>query len=240
MQLNQNYNNMAYILALETSSTICSVALFKNEQLLGISELQIEKSHSSHITVLTEQLLYNCQVSFKELSAIALSGGPGSYTGLRIGSSTAKGLCYALDIPLISVSTLHALTATAIDNTPQANNYLFCPMIDARRLEVYSCLLDHNLNEVEPIKPVLLEETTFAEYLANNRIVFFGSGAPKFKALTTENQAALFLNHVVPTARSMGQLALAKFQSGDFENVAYYEPFYLKEVYITKSNKQNK
>src|SRR5688500_14540997 len=119
---------MAYLLALETSSTICSVALFQDHQLLGISELQIEKSHSSHITVLVEQLLHNCQVPLAALSAIVLSGGPGSYTGLRIGSSTAKGLCFSVDIPLVEVSTLKALAAAAAALTPQASRFLFCPM----------------------------------------------------------------------------------------------------------------
>lgn len=225
---------MAFLLALETSSTICSVALFQDELLLGISELQIEKSHSSHITVLVEQLLHNCQVSLKQLSAVALSGGPGSYTGLRIGSSTAKGLCYALGIPLIEVSTLYALAVTAIMHTPQAAEYLFCPMIDARRLEVYSCLLDYNLKEILPVKPLILEETTFKEYSDKSKIIFFGSGAAKFKLLVSQPASAHFLEHIKPSAYSMGQLALHKYQQNNFENVAYYEPFYLKEVYITK------
>ncbi|MDB5263008.1 MAG: tRNA ((37)-N6)-threonylcarbamoyltransferase complex dimerization subunit type 1 TsaB, partial [Adhaeribacter sp.] len=156
---------MAFLLALETSSTVCSVALYKNEQLLGAMELQIEKSHSSHITVLTEQLLQNCQVAFSGLSAVAISGGPGSYTGLRIGSATAKGFCFSLDIPLIEVSTLEAIAAAAISGTPRANEYLFCPMIDARRMEVYAGIMTHELEPVLPIAPVILEPDTFKEYL---------------------------------------------------------------------------
>jgi tRNA threonylcarbamoyladenosine biosynthesis protein TsaB len=228
---------MIYILALETTSTICSVALFQGDQLLGISELQIEKSHSSHITVLVEQLLQNCQVTSSQLAAVALSGGPGSYTGLRIGSATAKGLCYALNIPLIEISTLHALAQEAIQYTPNATNYLFCPMIDARRMEVYTCILNSTLEEIAPITPVILEETSFQDILIENKIVFFGSGASKFQEIIINSTNATFLPNIKPTTRLMGKLALQKYNQAAFEDVAYYEPFYLKEVYITKSNK---
>jgi tRNA threonylcarbamoyladenosine biosynthesis protein TsaB len=229
---------MAYLLALETSTTICSVALFKDDQLLGISELQIEKSHSSHITVLIEQLLQNCKVAYSQLSAVALSGGPGSYTGLRIGSSTAKGLCFSLDIPLIAISTLKALTVSAIEHTPPTANYLFCPMLDARRMEVYAALFNNKLEEIMSVRPVILEETSFQEYLNENQILFLGSGAAKLKPLIPTKTSALFLDSVLPSARTMGKLALNKFNNNIFEDVAYYEPFYLKEVYITSSTKQ--
>src|SRR6476620_7668609 len=139
---------MALLLALETSSSVCSVALLLDGKLLGSSELRLEKSHSSHITILIQQLLHNTGFTEKDFSAIAVSGGPGSYTGLRIGTSTAKGLCFALDIPMIAVSTLHALALQAIKFTSNASEYLFCPMIDARRMEVYTALLDAKLEEL--------------------------------------------------------------------------------------------
>ncbi len=228
---------MSLLLALETSSTVCSVALFKNTQLLGASELQIEKSHSSHITVMVSQLLENCGATLKDLSAVAVSGGPGSYTGLRIGSSTAKGLCYSLDIPLIEVSTLYSLAAQVIASVPNPENYLFCPMLDARRLEVYTCLLNQELTEVLPIAPVVLNEDTFNEQLAQLPIIFFGSGADKFKAMKAGSPNALFIHGVVPSAKPIGELALEKYNKQQFEDVAYYEPFYLKDVYITSAGK---
>jgi len=226
---------MVHILALETTSSICSVALFRDDQLLGISELQIEKSHSSHITILIKQLLHNCQVSLPQLAAVAISGGPGSYTGLRIGSSTAKGLCHALDIPLIEVSTLQALTTEAILYTPQLQDFLYCPMIDARRMEVYTCMLSDSLAEIAPVAPVILEETSFQDILIDNKIIFFGSGAAKFSEIIINSTNASFIPGIKLTAKYMGKLAFDKYNKAAFENVAYYEPFYLKEVYITKS-----
>ena len=229
---------MAYLLALETSSTLCSVALFKEAQLLGISELQIEKSHSSHITVLIDSLLHNCQVQLSDLSAIVLSGGPGSYTGLRIGSSTAKGLCFALEIPLIEVSTLKALAAAAISLSPDPGAFLDCPMIDARRMEVYATLLDQHLNEVLPVSPLVLTEESFSKELSGHSLLFFGSGAAKSRDLLGNKPNAFFLETLPLSARWLGELGLEKYRQGLFEEVAYYEPFYLKEVHITSSNKK--
>ncbi|GAB3534183.1 tRNA (adenosine(37)-N6)-threonylcarbamoyltransferase complex dimerization subunit type 1 TsaB [Pontibacter brevis] len=231
---------MSLLLALETSTTVCSIALFKEQQLLGASELQIEKSHSSHITVMVSQLVENCGAALEELSAVAVSGGPGSYTGLRIGSSTAKGLCYSLDIPLLEVSTLYGLAAQVIATTPNPERYLFCPMLDARRMEVYTCLLNSKLQEVSPIEPVVLDEQTFRDKLKNQPIIFFGSGAQKFKDLVTDSEHALFIDGVLPSAKTIGQLALQKYEEKSFEDVAYYEPFYLKDVYITSAGKGTK
>lgn len=232
-----NTNNMPLLLALETSSAVCSVALFKGANLLGVSELRIDKSHSSHITVMASQLVENCGYTLKDLSAVAVSGGPGSYTGLRIGSSTAKGLCYALDIPLLEVSTLYALAKQTIDSVANAKDYLFCPMIDARRMEVYTCLLNANLEEELPVAPLVLDEHSFEGELAKQPIIFFGSGAAKFKEMKGGNQNALFVEGVQPSAKPIGELALAKFERQAFEDVAYYEPFYLKDVYITSPTK---
>lgn len=230
---------MALILALETSSIVCSVALYQEEKLLALAELQIEKSHSSHITVLINQMLENCNLSLKDVSAVAVSGGPGSYTGLRIGSATAKGLCYALNIPLIEVSTLHALAYKLISQIPLPEQYLFCPMIDARRMEVYACLLDADLREHLPVAPVILTETSFQEYIQQQPVIFFGNGAAKFKPLVGHLSQALFVNKTQLSARPVGALALSKYYQQQFEDVAYYEPFYLKDVYITASTKAN-
>lgn len=230
---------MVYILALETSSSICSVALYQHEELLALSELQIEKSHSSHITVLIKQLLENCNVTMQDISAVAVSGGPGSYTGLRIGSATAKGLCYALNIPLINISTLHALTYDLIQVVPAAEQYLYCPMLDARRMEVYATILNSNLQEHLPITPVILTDISFQEFFSKHPVLFFGSGASKFQEVMRSHPNASFVNEVPLSARPIGALAYPKFMNQQFEDVAYYEPFYLKEVYITKSTKAN-
>jgi tRNA threonylcarbamoyladenosine biosynthesis protein TsaB len=228
---------MPLLLALETSSNVCSVALYKGADLLGASELQIEKSHSSHITVMISQLLENCGMELKQLSAVAVSGGPGSYTGLRIGSSTAKGLCYSLDIPLLEVSTLYGLALQAIQSVPEPQKFLFCPMVDARRMEVYTCLLNADLEEQLPITPVILDEHTLKEQLEKQPIVFFGTGAAKFRKLTEGNENALFIETIQPSAKTVGQLALARYEQQAFEDIAYYEPFYLKDVYITSASK---
>ncbi|PRY07892.1 tRNA threonylcarbamoyladenosine biosynthesis protein TsaB [Pontibacter ummariensis] len=231
---------MPLLLAIETSTTVCSVALFNGPQLLGTSELQIEKSHSSHITVMISQLVENCGITLQDLEAVVVSGGPGSYTGLRIGSATAKGLCYSLNIPLLEVSTLHGLAAQVVAVTPKPSRFLFCPMLDARRMEVYLCVLNSQLQEVEPVAPVVLDASTLEDRLAEQQIVFMGSGAQKFKELVAENENALFVDNVVPSAITIGQLALQKYEQKTFEDVAYYEPFYLKDVYITKAGKSAK
>lgn len=226
---------MSLLLALETSSSVCSVALFKDKDLVAATELQIEKSHATFITVMIEQLLHNCQAELKEVSAVAVSGGPGSYTGLRIGSATAKGLCFALDVPLIEVPTLQALAYDAIMNTPAPETFLFCPMVDARRMEVYTALYDHHLQEVQPVAPAVLTEESFDEVLERQRVLFFGSGAQKFSEIKSHPNA-FFLKSATPSAKPVGHLAMVKLEQKLFEDVAYYEPFYLKEVYITSSS----
>ncbi|WP_439880414.1 tRNA (adenosine(37)-N6)-threonylcarbamoyltransferase complex dimerization subunit type 1 TsaB [Pontibacter sp. MBLB2868] len=225
------------LLALETSTTVCSVALYKGTQLMGASELRIEKSHSSYITVMIAQLVENCGEKMANLSAVAVSGGPGSYTGLRIGVSTAKGLCYSLNIPLLEVSTLYGMAAQVLSFTPKPERFLFSPMLDARRMEVYTCLLNSEMQEVEPIAPVVLNEQTFQEYLKEQTVIFFGNGASKLKSLVGNKGNTLFIEEIEPSAITIGKLALPKFEQGLFEDVAYYEPFYLKDVYITSAKK---
>ncbi|MDQ3290232.1 MAG: tRNA (adenosine(37)-N6)-threonylcarbamoyltransferase complex dimerization subunit type 1 TsaB [Bacteroidota bacterium] len=228
---------MALILALETSSTICSVALYQNHEILALTELQLEKSHSSHTTVIISQILENCSLTLQGLSAVAVSGGPGSYTGLRIGSAIAKGLCYSLDIPLIEVSTLHALANSLIQVTPKPEHYLYCPMLDARRMEVYCCLLNCTLQELLPVSPLVLTDKSFEDFTSKQPIIFFGSGAAKFQKLIDPSPQAFFVPTLPLSAKNIGALAYNKYLNQQFEDVAYYEPFYLKEVYITASDK---
>jgi tRNA threonylcarbamoyladenosine biosynthesis protein TsaB len=223
------------LLSLETSSPICSIALHNVEdgRLLGQSELRLEKSHSTHLTILIEQLVANTGHTLRDLVAVAVSDGPGSYTGLRIGAAAAKGLCFALDIPLVAIGTLPALAHQVAARTPRAENWLYCPMLDARRQEVYTALYRANGRpELLPTN-LVLDATSLAEQLAHHSVLFFGSGAAKFQPLVSAAPNAAFLADVQPSAISTGELALGAYQRQEFQDVAYYEPFYLKEVYTT-------
>jgi len=226
---------MTLLLSLETSSPICSIALHKVEdgRLLGQSELRLEKSHSTHLTILIEQLLANTGHTLRDLAAVAVSDGPGSYTGLRIGAAAAKGLCFALDIPLLAVGTLPALAHQIAARTPRAESWLYCPMLDARRQEVYTALYHADGRpELLPTN-LVLDANSLAEHLAHHSLLFFGSGAAKLQPLVDANPNAAFLSDVQPSAISTGELALGAYQRQEFQDVAYYEPFYLKEVYTT-------
>jgi tRNA threonylcarbamoyladenosine biosynthesis protein TsaB len=223
------------LLSLETSSPVCSVALHHLEDgsLIGQSELRLDKSHSTHLTILIEQLLANSGYALADLAAVAVSDGPGSYTGLRIGGAAAKGLCFALDIPLVAVSTLQALAAQVAAGTARPESWLYCPMLDARRTEVYTALYTHDGQEVLAPTPLILDANTLAEQLSRHSVLFFGHGAAKFQVLLGEQPNTGFLAGIEPSAISVGQLGVAAFHRQEFQDVAYYEPFYLKEVYTT-------
>ncbi len=223
------------LLSVETSSPVCSIALHDvaGGQLIGQSELRVEKSHSTHLTILIQQLLENTGHALVDLAAVAVSDGPGSYTGLRIGAAAAKGLCFALDIPLVAVSTLGALATQVAAVTAGAEEILFCPMLDARRMEVYTALYAHDGREVLAPAPLILTPEALAEQLAHRRLLCFGNGAAKFRPLVPEQANVSFLAAIEPSAVSVGALAVAAFRRQAFQDVAYYEPFYLKEVYTT-------
>ncbi|KUG08261.1 tRNA (adenosine(37)-N6)-threonylcarbamoyltransferase complex dimerization subunit type 1 TsaB [Solirubrum puertoriconensis] len=228
---------MPLILALETSSHVCSVALTQDGALLAAAELRLEKSHSSHLTVLIEQLLSNAGVTLEQVSAVAVSDGPGSYTGLRIGAAAAKGLCYALGLPLLAIGTLPALAHQAAQQVPRAERYRFCPLLDARRMEVYAALYTGAGEELQAPAPVILDANSWADELDLGPMLFFGSGAAKFQPLVADKVNAEFLTNVHPSAIAVAQLAEVAYARQEFKDVAYYEPFYLKEVYITTPNK---
>jgi tRNA threonylcarbamoyladenosine biosynthesis protein TsaB len=223
------------LLSLETSSPVCSVALHRiaDGSLVGQSELRLDKSHSTHLTVLIEQLFANTGYRLSDLAAVAVSDGPGSYTGLRIGAAAAKGLCFALDIPLVAVSTLKALATQVANGTARPEKFLFCPMLDARRQEVYAAIYTHEGQEILVPTPLILDADTLAEQLTRHSVLFFGHGAAKFQELLGEPANAGFLAGIEPSAISVGQLGVAAFHRQEFQDVAYYEPFYLKEVYTT-------
>lgn len=226
------------ILSLETSSPVCSVAVHQAGVLVGQAELRLEKSHSSHLSVLIDQLLTNTGHTLHDVAAVALSDGPGSYTGLRIGGAAAKGLCFALDIPLLAVNTLQALAWQVAAHTTFPETYLYCPMLDARRMEVYTALYTYNSREVLPPTALVLTPTALTEQLDGQQVIFFGNGAVKFQLMLSDQLHAGFLVGIEPSAVAMGALAWGAFQRQEFRDVAYYEPFYLKEVYTTTSKKK--
>ncbi|MBL6446368.1 tRNA (adenosine(37)-N6)-threonylcarbamoyltransferase complex dimerization subunit type 1 TsaB [Fulvivirga sp. 29W222] len=222
---------MSLILSIETATAVCSVALHHNGQLIGTQTLYIEKSHSGLLAPVIDSLVKYCGFTLNDLSAVAVSEGPGSYTGLRIGVSTAKGLCFALDIPLVAVNTLEAMAFGV--NKYNRSEALLCPMIDARRMEVYCLIATHNMEIVEHTKPEIIDTTSFENFLLKSKVLFFGNGAAKCEeVITSEN--ALFIDNVYPDASNVGFIAYRKYQEQKFEDVAYFEPFYLKEFRITK------
>ena len=226
---------MALILSIETATEVCSAAISLDGRVIALKETLGSNEHSALLTVFIDEVMSISGISLKELDAIAVSMGPGSYTGLRIGVSVAKGLCYALEKPLISVSTLRALALTA-QNSHQnlkEDNILLCPMIDARRMEVFTALYDHELSEIKTVEAVVLEEGTFNQY-REKQIAVFGNGTAKCRELFSSCFNIFFPGTVLPSAESIGQLAYEKFKRSDFENTAYFEPFYLKDFIAGK------
>jgi len=222
---------MTYILSIETATSVCSVAVHNDSELLGHKELFVEKSHSALLTVLINELVANCGISLKGLNVIAISEGPGSYTGLRIGTSTAKGLCYSLGIPLISVNTLEAMTWSVHPFLNQGS--LMCPMIDARRMEIYCLLSNANSEVLEPTHAKIINGESFIDELEQNEIVFFGNGASKCKK-TIIHTNATFIDGITPTAKNVGKIAYERYTNSEFADVAYFEPFYLKDFRPTQ------
>ena len=215
---------MAIILCLETATTNCSVALSVNGNVVAFREENNKNfSHAEKLHVFIEEVLTAAQIDKKQLDAVAISKGPGSYTGLRIGVSAAKGLCFALDIPLISTLTLEVLAQQA-----NCEDCLIIPLIDARRMEVYSAVFDKDKNPLRETEAEIINEDSFSEYLSKKKTVFLGDGAEKFQLLST-HQNAEFLIDKFPSAKDMASLVEAKYKISDLENVAYFEPFYLKE-----------
>lgn len=228
---------MSCILCIETATNVCSVAVAHNKELIFHREETEGPSHASLLGVFVDEALKLLQAKNLQLDAVAVSCGPGSYTGLRIGVSEAKGVCYALGIPLIAIETLELLTYPLANNQDEESKLLFCPMIDARRMEVYTTLYSASLEKLRDTTAEIIDENSFSDLLVSNKLVFFGNGAEKCKAvLTSEN--AVFVDGVYPSAKDMISLAEKAFEAKNFVDVAYYEPFYLKDfVATTPKNK---
>ena len=222
---------MAKILSLETSTAVCSVALHENSSLIAVGEVHLEHSHGSRLAQLIDSIIKFGGIQMADVAAVAVSSGPGSYTGLRIGTSTAKGLCFALNIPLIAIDTLSILSAQV--NATNIEKSLLCPMIDARRMEVYCSVLDADGLVIQNIEAKVIDESSFEGLLNERRVIFFGNGAEKCRSVITHNNA-FFLTGITPSAAQLGSVAFQKFERGAFEDLFQFEPFYLKEFKAKK------
>ena len=221
---------MTRILGIETATEVCSVALMEDKKLIGAREIYIPRSHASRLAVIIDDVLSKSGIEPKTLDAIAVSKGPGSYTGLRIGVSTAKGMAYALEKPLIAINTLQSMTKRAIRSFPGYNFYV--SMLDARRMEVYAAVSDEKLSFIEDTKATVLDEASYRSTLNRGRVLFFGDGSRKASMMIKHPNAA-FQPSVVPGALEPTTLAFDKCQSEDFEDLEKFEPFYLKDFVAT-------
>lgn len=233
---------MGKILVLDASTKGCSAAVFEAGKLVTSLELKNEKTSSSKLTLLAEQAVQLSDCRLGDLDAIAVGKGPGSYTGLRIAVSTAKGFCFALDKPLIAVDSLSAMAIAAQAGIPieKQADWFLCPMIDARRMEVYCGIFDaQNRQQIREIEAVILEESSFAIERNMKSLLVFGDGAEKCKSLWTNADNVFFLDTIpAPTAAMMGELVLEKWMNRDFENLASFEPYYLKDFMVTTPKKK--
>lgn len=229
---------MALILNIESATTMCSVALGRDGQLVDVMEVNDGYSHAENLAVFVDEILKKNQFKVSDLDAIAISEGPGSYTGLRIGVSLAKGLCYGGNVPLIAINTLQQMCMhpDVVKELNYRKDGLLCPMLDARRMEVYTAVYDVGLKAVLEPTNKILDETSYQEFLSAEPVIFFGNGSDKFKEIST-NPSAYFVADVFPSATQMIGLSEMKFQQNQFEDVAYFEPFYLKEFQATTPRK---
>jgi tRNA threonylcarbamoyladenosine biosynthesis protein TsaB len=203
------------------------VALHGDTGLLASYDLYTDKSSSAMLTTLVKNVVQDAGYGLSELDAIAIAKGPGSYTGLRVGVSTAKGLCYALEKPMIAINTLEAMS---LQLSPFFTGHLLCPMIDARRMEVYTAVFNDQNQFVQPTRAVIMDAESFQDLLAENKVVFFGDGAAKCKPLLFDHSNALFPEtEIRPFAKTIGSLAVKAFKNAQFEDVATFEPYYLKD-----------
>lgn len=239
---------MALILNIETATETCSVALALNGQLIGCAEVTETKAHAARLTLLINEVVTKAGYAYTDLDAIAVSKGPGSYTGLRIGVSTAKGLCFALDKPLLAINSLASFAAhfkqnylpDFISNHPAVDfsKALLCPMIDARRMEVYTALFNLKMETIEPTKALILDPHSFTDFLNTTPVIFFGSGATKWHAIAHTIANVWIENTCCLSAKGMIIEAEKLFAQKQFEDVAYFEPYYLKDFVGTQPRKK--
>ncbi len=221
---------MGIILNIETATKNCSVSISKSEEILSLKELNEGKfSHAEKLHSFILEVIADAGLTMGDLDAISVSKGPGSYTGLRIGVSAAKGLCYALGKPLISIPTLENMAL----QISLKENELVVPLLDARRMEVYSAIYDKDYQQIRATEAEIIDETSFQSFLKKGILYFAGDGAEKCKEVISHDNAR-FLSSIYPSAREMAIIASRKFETADFEDVAYFEPFYLKDFVAGK------
>lgn len=219
---------MAILLNLETATTNCSVGIAENGRLIALKEYDSPKySHAEQLHVFIGEVLSDAGIEVQALSAVAVSKGPGSYTGLRIGVSAAKGLCFSLDVPLISVPTLESLAHQMVPNDFD----VVIPVLDARRMEVYSAVFDKNYQQLRETRAQIIDEEAFGEYVDKGKICLVGNGAAKCSDMLKHPNFE-FISNAVPSAKEMAVLSHKKYLKGDFEDVAYFEPYYLKDFMV--------
>ena len=224
---------MIRILCIETSLDYCSVSMIEDGKVIGSESINIKKSHSEFILILIKNLLKGVKISLNQLSAIAVNKGPGSYTGLRIGVSTAKGLCFSLDLPLLSVNSLDLMIYDVKKKNLVESGSLLCPMIDARRMEVYTKIVKDDLTIIKDTHAKILSNDSFNSLLKINKINFFGNGSSKFKNIIKSNNA-LFIEKIIPEAINFNQIVHDKYLKEKFEDLINFEPNYLKDYYFKK------
>ena len=218
---------MSLILNIDTATETAQVSFARDGKLLQSLSNESQKDHASFLQVAIQQLIQSAAIMLADVDAIAVTAGPGSYTGLRVGMSSAKGLCYALNKPLITINTLEVLTVAAIQQTNEPGKFLYCPMIDARRMEVFTAIFSSKTTTKLSPCAMILQQDSFINELEKNKIVFFGSGAAKWKTLCDHPNASFTVVSNLPAA--MAQLSYDHCTRNDFANLAYSEPFYLKE-----------
>jgi tRNA threonylcarbamoyladenosine biosynthesis protein TsaB len=220
---------MSTILNIETATQVCSVGLAIDGKIAAIRESSEKNIHASRTTIFIGDVLKEAGIAYRDLSAVAVSEGPGSYTGLRIGTSVAKGLCYSLDIPLIAVSTLEAMALGAAEQMTGGGDDLFCPMIDARRMEVYCALYKKDNEKVREVSAEIVDENFLSDISAGRKVWFFGDGAQKCREVLAGRTELQFLDSVKPSAHYMAPISHRAYLENEFADTAYFEPFYLKE-----------
>jgi tRNA threonylcarbamoyladenosine biosynthesis protein TsaB len=227
---------MSLILQIETATASCSVALAKGGNVLAFKQVNERNIHAEAITLFVEELIASHGIKYSDVDAIAVSCGPGSYTGLRIGVSTAKGLCFALDKPLIAIETLEAMACGIVNREGYTHlaDILLCPMIDARRMEVFNAVFTVTGEKIRAASAEIIDVNSFSGLLKNKKILFFGDGAEKCRNVLSENPNAIFFAGFVNSAADLTGKALEKFRDVAFENVAYFEPYYLKDFIAGK------
>lgn len=218
---------MTLLLNIETATEVCSVCISKDDQVIAIKEINELKSHSELLTVFIDELLQENKLNRNQLDGIVISDGPGSYTGLRIGASTAKGLAYALDIPLIKVCTLQALANGALKDANK--NDLIVPMIDARRMEVYTASFNYELNQIHPINSIILNTFEAKERFKNQSIHFCGNGTKKCTNEFPTSDKINYSSQIETSSQNLVSIGFQKYKNKEFTDIAYYEPNYFKE-----------